>query len=221
MWGLEIDKWISFPFVKSFQSQQSRGKAHLPSSSMVRSSSLAETRSSSSSWVGERPLVCREYLQGGFCQHFQSSCFRIFDQHLQLIASVCIDIVYKPKQMRIIVLFLVLFADLEGHLPNNLNWTNTWPVSRDYVITINCLWTFSVFTCTLSFVLFLSSALSFENQFVCTLSMFWIFSYGTLRHLFHLLEEVGVVVLLRSFRTETRLIIRMEEAKITCRGRRA
>ena len=142
MWGLEIDKWISFPFVKSFQSQQSRGKAHLPSSSMVRSSSLAETRSSSSSWVGERPLVCSEYLQGGFFQHFQSSCFRIFDQHLQLIASVCIDIVYKPKQMRIIVLFLVLFADLEGHLPNNLNWTNTWSVSRNHVITIDWLWTF-------------------------------------------------------------------------------
>ena len=142
MWGLEIDKWISFPFVKSFQSQQSRGKAHLPSSSMVRSSSLAETRSSNSSWVGERPLVCSEYLQRGFCQHFQSSCFRIFDQHLQLIASVCIDIVYKPKQMRIIVLFLVLFADLEGHLPNNLNWTNTWPVSRNHVIKIDWLWTF-------------------------------------------------------------------------------
>ena len=142
MWGLEIDKWISFPFVKSFQSQQSRGKAHLPSSSMVRSSSLAETRSSNSSWVGERPLVCSEYLQGRFCQHFQSSCFRIFDQHLQLIASVCIDIVYKPKQMRIIVLFLVLFADLEGHLPNNLNWTNTWSVSRNHVITIDWLWTF-------------------------------------------------------------------------------
>ena len=57
-------------FSKSFQSQQSRGKAHLPSSSIVRSSSLAETRSSNSSWVGERPLVCSEYLQGGFCQHF-------------------------------------------------------------------------------------------------------------------------------------------------------
>ena len=62
--------YISFPFVKSFQSQQPRGKAHLPSSSMVRSSSLAETRSSNSSWVGERPLVCSEYLQVGFCQHF-------------------------------------------------------------------------------------------------------------------------------------------------------
>ena len=203
MWGLEIDKWISFPFVKSFQSQQSRGKAHLPSSSMVRSSSLAETRSSNSSWVGERPLVCSEYLQGGFCQHFQSSCFRIFDQHLQLIASVCIDIVYKPKQMRIIVLFLVLFADLEGHLPNNLNWTNIWPVSRNYVITINCLWTFSVFTCTLSFVLFLCSALSFENWFVCTFHVLNIFLGNQLPHLFHLLEEVGVVVLLRSLRTET------------------
>ena len=210
MWGLEIDKWISFPFVKSFQSQQSRSKAHLPSSSMVRSSSLAETRSSNSSWVGERPLVCSEYLQkGDYFIIFKALALVIVDQHLHLIASMCTHIVYKPKQMRIIVLFLVLFADLEGDLPNKLNWTNTWPVSRDYVITIHCLWTFSVFTCTLSFVLFLSSALSFENQFVCTLSMFWIFSYGTLRHLFHLLEEVGVVVLLRSLRTETRIIITM------------
>ena len=138
-----------------------------------------------------------------------------------MIASVCIDIVYKPKQMRIIVLFLVLFADLEGHLPNNLNWTNTWSVSRNHVITIDWLWTFSVFTCTLSFVRLLWFSLSFENRFVCTLCMFWIFSYGTLLHLFHLLEEVGVVVLFRSLRTETRIIITMEEAKITCRGRRA
>ena len=60
-----------FSFCEKFsKSQQSRFKAHLPSSSMVRSSSLAETRSSSSSWVGERPLVCSEYLPGGFFHHF-------------------------------------------------------------------------------------------------------------------------------------------------------
>ena len=85
---------------------------------------------------------------------------------------------------------------------------------RDYVITINCLWTFSVFTCTLSFVLFLNSALSFENRFACTFHVLNIFLWNQLPHLFHLLEEVGVVVLLRSLRTETRIIITIEEAEI-------
>ena len=78
---------------------------------------------------------------------------------------------------------------------------------------------FSVFACTLSFVLFLLYRLK-TDSFV-TFHVLNIFLWNQLLHLFHLLEEVGVVVLFRSLRTETRAIITMEEVKITCRGRRA